>query len=120
MDHRRKEGPTQRQSDNFGAKNFLPGGHHLQPQHRSQTHLQGNYASNQNDSLSLFVCPIEKGSTSLIDAIFIIKRDEIDLIHPRGGRDVVSYSRGTSCEDSNSISAAADAAVRNSRYETAM
>ena len=49
---------------------------------------------------------------------FVIKRDEIDLIHPRGGRDVVSYSRGTSGED-NSISAAADT-IRNSRYETAM
>ena len=36
-----------------------------------------------------------------------------------GGRDVVSYSRGTSGEDSNSIGAAADA-MRNSRYETAM
>ena len=36
-----------------------------------------------------------------------------------GGRDVVSYSRGTSAEDSNSIVAAADA-MRNSRYETAM
>ena len=56
---------------------------------------------------------------NLIDMNFIIIRDEIDLIHPRGGRDVVSYSRGTSGEDNNSISAAADA-VRNSRYETAM
>ena len=42
-----------------------------------------------------------------------------DLINAGGGRDVVSYSRGTSGEDSNSISAAADA-MRNSRYETAM
>ena len=42
-----------------------------------------------------------------------------DLMTTGGGRDVVSYSRGTSGEDSNSISAAADA-MRNSRYETAM
>ena len=44
--------------------------------------------------------------------------DEIDLIHP-GGRDVVSYSRGTSGEDNNSINAVPDA-MRNNRYETAM
>ena len=44
--------------------------------------------------------------------------DEIDLI-PAACRDVVSYSRGTSGEDNNSISAAADA-MRNGRYETAM
>ena len=44
-----------------------------------------------------------------------------DLMSTGGGRDVVSYSRGTSGEDSsNSIIGAAADAMRNSRYETAM